>query len=425
MNYIVRQIMHVYRGGYSVLARKIRRLVSIVCKFPLYAIFAPFVLLMRALRPWCLLRLGELSSSRIGHFAANTELYLCEIDAGINRPSGRYVDIFFYQKGNVCNKQLSIMWNRVLRIWPSWIMRGFFRVNQLIPGGGIHEVGNNSQHDRDVYNLFDKYPPHIKFSEEEEARGLAGLRAMGLSSDSKFVCLLVRDGAYLDAVIKGDWSYHNFRDSDIDNYVMCAEMLAKRGYYVFRMGAKVHHPLMSNHPMIIDYATNGMRDDFMDIYLGAKCSFCLSTSSGWDAVPIIFRRPIAYVNMVPIGYMISFLDKSLTICKRYFYMQTNRELTISEIFCADVGFLLRSDSYFSKGIRLLENSPEEICGLATEMVDRIEGTYVSSEEDEVLQEKFWELFLTSVKGASRGELHGKILARYGMAYLRDNKWWVQ
>ena len=35
---------------------------------------------------------------------------------------------------------------------------------------------------------------------------------------------------------------------------------------------------------IIDYANNPLRSDFMDIYLGAKCLFCLTTQTGYDGV---------------------------------------------------------------------------------------------------------------------------------------------
>ena len=44
------------------------------------------------------------------------------------------------------------------------------------------------------------------------------------------------------------------------------------GYYVIRMGVKASKPLKSSNPKIIDYANSKIRNDFLDIYLGAKCS---------------------------------------------------------------------------------------------------------------------------------------------------------
>ncbi len=34
-----------------------------------------------------------------------------------------------------------------------------------------------------------------------------------------------------------EWSYHDYRNSNIKNYFFAAENLARRGYYVLRMGS--------------------------------------------------------------------------------------------------------------------------------------------------------------------------------------------
>ena len=51
----------------------------------------------------------------------------------------------------------------------------------------------------------------------------------------------------------------------------------------------------------------GQRSDFMDIYFGAKCHFFIGVGTGIDAIPDIFRRPILYVNVVPLEHM-SFME---------------------------------------------------------------------------------------------------------------------
>jgi len=147
--------------GRKVFMRKNKLLFSMIFKLPLYVLAIPAVLIMRLIQPWLLVRLGGLISTRIGHFAANTELYLCEQAAGINLPSQRHIDLFYMGGKPICNQQLAIMWHRGLRIWPAWILARINRVNLLIPGGRSHEIGNNTQHDRDVHNLLDRFPPHL------------------------------------------------------------------------------------------------------------------------------------------------------------------------------------------------------------------------------------------------------------------------
>jgi putative glycosyltransferase (TIGR04372 family) len=277
-----------------------------------------------------------------------------------------------------------------------------------------------------VHNLLDRFPPHLKFTPKEEVRGAAGLRALGIPHDARFVCLTVRDSAYLDVHLRGDWSYHNYRDSDIQNYILAAEELADRGYYVIRMGAKVREAIKTVNPRIIDYATNGMRSDFMDVYLGAKCEFCISTGMGLDTLPEIFRRPIVYVNLVPLGYLHTFRKEFISITKKHVSQEDRKSLTMREIFNHGVGFCVHTSGYASKGIELIENTPEEIREVVIEMAERLNGTWQPHEDDEALQHRFGEVFPTdAVEATNKRPLHGEIRARFGAHFLRNNREWLQ
>lgn len=422
--FIERQMIEMRQGGRPVAARKLQRALRITLKLPLYAIGVLAVIVIRLIRPWLLVRFGGLFSSRIGHFAANTDLYLCERDAGINVPDQHYVDLFYMSKP-ICNQQLATMWNRILRIWPVWILAPISRMNRMIPGWESHEIGNNTQNDRDVHNLLDRFPPHLELTAEEEEKGEAGLRALGIPVGAPFVCLIVRDSVYLDTHQPYDWSYHDYRDSDIQNYVVAAEELADRGYFVIRMGATVRESIKTIHPRVIDYATNGMRSDFMDIYLGARCEFCISTGTGWDYIPGIFRRPIVYVSFVPLGALSTFCASNLSLTKTHWFTRENRRLTLKEIFTHGVGFCVYTSDFETKGIRLIENTPEEIRDVVIEMAERLNGTWQAHEDDEDLQRRFWGIFPTDAKTADGKPLHGEIRARFGAAFLRNNRDWLQ
>lgn len=420
ISFVERQLSEIRHGGWAVLFRKMKRVLCIPHRLLLFVLAAPIVLVIHLIRPWLLVRWGELPGPRIGHFAANPELYLCERDAGINLPKQPHLDIHFIEEP-ICNQQLAEMWKRILRVWPAWILPFLRRVNRLIPGGSIHEIGENTQNDRDVLNLMERFSPHLKFTAEEEIRGKRGMYAMGIPVGAPFVCLIVRDSAYLDSHQAKDWSYHNYRDSNIQNYVLAAEELADRGYFVLRMGAKVLEPINSRHPRVIDYAANGMRDDFMDIYLGANCKFCISVGTGFDAVPLIFRRPIVHANLVPLGYLATFRERSLSITKRHILIRENRELTLSEIFSRGVGFVPRTSNYESNGVQLVENTPEEIRDVVVEMLERLDDTWKPQPEDEALQRKFWEIFPVDAKDSSNVPIHGQIRMRFGAQFLRSNK----
>ena len=72
----------------------------------------------------------------------------------------------------------------------------------------------------------------------------------------------------------------------LDSYFSGTKMrwLADQGATVYRMGARVESALPAAHPRVVDYATNGMRTDLLDIWLAATCRIFLSTGAGLDSV---------------------------------------------------------------------------------------------------------------------------------------------
>ena len=409
-------IYHIKTGNWAAIFHVQKKFLWKVTIFLFSPVGLFLVLVMRAIRPWFLVRVNVLVSERIGHFAANTELYLCERDAGINVPEGRYVDLW-YHNWPVCNRQLVAMWNRVLHVGPRWLLAPVSWMNELIPGGEAHRIGLNTMHDRDVLNLLDRFPAHLRCLPDEEERGKAGLRALGIPEGAPFVCLIVRDSSYLkESIPWRSWDYHDHRDCNIQNYVLAAQKLAERGYYVVRMGAVVREAMAVDNPMIIDYAAKGLRTDFMDIYLGAKCSFCISTTTGFDAVPFIFRRPIVFVDMVPLEHVYTFSPKFLSTTKKHWLRNEKRYMTFRELF-SPVFEISKAAGYERKGIDLIESTPEEIAAVVLEMEERLKGTWETTEEDEELQRRFWELLPKST-------LHGEIRSRFGADFLRRHQDWL-
>ena len=82
--FVHQNINHVRQGGVSVLLRKIRKLFREAMSVPLVLTAIPVVIVIRFLAPLLIIRFGKLRGDRIGHFAGNTELYLCERDMGMH-----------------------------------------------------------------------------------------------------------------------------------------------------------------------------------------------------------------------------------------------------------------------------------------------------------------------------------------------------
>jgi putative glycosyltransferase (TIGR04372 family) len=395
-------------------------------KLVTFILFFPVLVFIRLLSPLVLFRFGPLISSRIGHFAANTELYLCEKSTGINVPNQRYLDFFYFDEKIICNSQLAKMWKRTLNIVPFWFFSPITSYISYLPGGSKHLVGKNTQHDRDVHNLLDKYPSQLSFTDEEEEIGKNALISMGIPPTNQFVCFLVRDKEYLSKKLPGfEWDYHSYRDCSIENFGLAALELISRGYYVVRMGAVVEKPFPIDNPKIIDYGYKGLRSDFMDIYLGAKCSFCVSSGAGWDAVPsYLFRKPSVFTNLVPFGYIPTYRKDFICITKHHIDLYTNIELSLTQIYERGVGYCMKSKEYSDNGVALKENTEEEIRDIVLEMEERLTGNFKENEEYLELQSKFWALFPSSFCDERGVPLHGKILGSYGHKYLKTNQDWI-
>lgn len=369
-------------------------------KYVSYGVFPKLFLLpfaiatvvgMKLLSPLILIHVQKVHDWRIGHFATNTELTRLG-DLVRNEQSRRkIVTIYFFGSKESSNEYLTTFWRRKL---PS--VSGHW--GWLIDYFSTRITRNNSTKnstDIDRLGLLQRHSSPYYFSEKEIQFGVNFVKSS--SNDSKFVCLNVRDSEYLKQTRTRDMGYHDYRNSMISSYVRSSEALAELGYTVFRMGAIVNEPLVSKYTRVIDYATNGMRTEFLDIFLGAHCDFAVSVGSGWDSVPTIFRRPLMYVNHLPI---ISFGALTLPIMvypKILVDAKSGEIQTLQELFDKNVAALVKTRDYLDAGIEIRDLSSEELVEAVTEMAQRFEGTFVETPEQKEMQAKLKHILSTHPK----------------------------
>jgi len=402
------------------MVKQIKRMIRLFVSVPLALVF---VIVIRVIRPFILVRIGAMRSDRIGHFVLETDLMLLEQEHGISPRPRRSIDIW-YAPEPISNRVIYEMWKRVMRIWPNWFMVPVFRLNNLMPGSRAHQIPNTASTCLDVHNLIDDAPPHLSFTPSEIEIGNRTLKQMGLGEGDKFVCFIVRDAAYTKMAFPDkDMSYHDYRNCDVDDYVLAAEAVADRGLFVFRMGSVVAKPLRSTHQRVIDYANSRFRSEFMDVFLGANCEFCVSDGLGYYAIPAAFRRPNAYVNYSPFHMFYSSRACDLGIAKTVSSLKTGKRLNLSQMGENGIAQFSHTAQYSDAGVSIDSNTPEEIRDLMIEMLDRIEGSWKSQSGDDELQKSFWRKY-SEVIGKQRTICHGEIRAKYGAQFLRDNRDWI-
>ena len=364
-------------------------------------------------------RFGSLYAGKIGALTGRTLLYLCEKDHDV-QPHNTF-DIFQDGYGEnlyVCNYQLLKMWKRVFstrkRVFLlDGIAKYFFTFCNRFLIRTDHIIAT-TRGEHDVLNLIGKSIIYLKFTEEEVSRAESEMKRMDIARNDSYVCMLNRSQDYLEKTFPlANCDHNSFRSCSIDNYMPAAEEMTKRGHHVIRMGSIVGDLMNTDNPKIIEYAHWGYRTELLDIYLSAHCYFFISCGSGLDEVPWAFKKPVVYVNFHHLEYINSFSPNFITIFRKHWLEKENRFMSVQEIIESGAGRCQTTEQYEDMGIKLIENTPEEIIDVVDEMDKRLKGIWQTTEEDEERQSHFWSFFKSS-------DLHGVINARVGAKFLRQN-----
>ena len=168
------------------------------------------------------------------------------------------------------------------------------------------------------------------------------------------------------------------------------------------------------HKNYFDRSYTLNREDYIDVLLAENCQFCISTGSGFDALPRIFRKPILFVNLLPIINYHSFCKKDLTICK---HLYDSKKLSIQDIFYRRFYNGLDTDFYLKNSLQVVENSSKEILIVTKEMIARLNNDFILTKDNLDLQK----LIKNKIQNLSKDKFkHGKLLSDFGEDYLRKN-----
>lgn len=278
------------------------------------------------------------------------------------------------------------------------------------------------------HGTLNNHKEYISFTEKERIQGQALIKQMGLSEE--FVCFSARDNKYRTEVMKFKTDVQDmssrFRNAPVSNYRMAMEGLQERKFQAVRMGAMAESRIDWNNT--IDYASD-YRSEFMDVFLFSKCKFFVSTPSGIQALAQLFSKPLVSTDVTVLSQRTDYelflsRERDLAIFKKYWWKKENRFLTFREMLereirddihelCSISAFTL----YEREGIIPVDNTPEEINDVVQEMIARLDGTMVYDEEDERLQQRYFELI-----DSFPMKNNFPFMWRVGAKFLKQNPW---
>ena len=445
IEFVIKQINDISNKGIGELKKKFFIISKFFLLLPFYILAFFVCIIIRILKPFLVIRIDSLPSN-FGDFSLWTTHYYSKKKLGIDEPNSLHLDFIYLgaKYKNLYNKQLLKMWKRKLKIYPKYPLHFIYFVNKLLPGWKNHIISTLStrplygykyyseRREDQIDYLLRKIQP-INFTDDEEKLGKKLLRQFGVETKDKFVCFAIRDHTYSDIKLSGlkvDSSYHNYRHTKLENFELAAKFLAEKGYFVFRVGRKAEEEFNVNHSRVIDYANLKLKNDFLDIYLGAKCFFCLSTGFGFDDLPLIFNRPLALIN-TPIVGLRARTNNQIFLTKHHFSIQEKKNLTLSEIFSKNVASAYYNNEYLGKGIKLIDNTPEEIKDLVEEMVDMLNNE-TNDEKANLPQLQFKKIFLENLNRWDKKNLthhqnneQSQIKGQFSNSFLKNNQNWLK
>lgn len=281
------------------------------------------------------------------------------------------------------------------------------------------------QHNADANDTY------ITLTDDEERRGREEAARMGIHGD--FICFSTRDELYRSHIMRYRTDMAN-RSSRYRNYPLSKlrvpmESVEQLGLQAVRMGAMVGESI--DWANTIDYA-HDYRSEFMDVWLFAHCKFFVCDPSGIQAISWLFSRPNAMFNVTiqttrgDYGAMTT-PERDLGIFKKYWLPSEHRHLTLREMIRAeqreDVHTFASVSAYTTydrMGVVPVDNTPEEVTELVTEMARRLDGTMVYTEEDEQLQARYREIVDTTPM-----KHNFPWIFRAGAHFLRTNPWFLE
>ena len=390
----------------------------------LFIIFllSPFLIFIVLIKPIVLIRFGNLDCDRLGRIFV-TELYLLT-----NKFKKQKVKLFdIWVTGDfISNEQYLIILKRKFLVIQQLFI--FYKVLEILS----KYINIYSKHivrleyTFDTYSLLNKHPIQLNLTRQEINKGELILKQFGIPKNAKIICITSRDDLYLKRTHPSvDFSYHNHRNSNVNNYIPAIKALIKKNFYVVRMGKIAAKRLDIKSSKFVDYPFHPLKSDFMDFFFAYKCYFWICSNTGLDEVARVFRKPLLDSNMAPLTGLKVALKKAL-LCLKIHKNYNNKKLSLNEIFDSGVGNSSSSEEFRRKKIKLNELNANQIKDIVLEMTKLMKDSWkIKNKNDLKLQKKFRKLYLSKIKQIDPKFKHEKVNALYSLVFLKKNPWFLK
>jgi putative glycosyltransferase (TIGR04372 family) len=322
-------------------------------------LFALAILVVfKCCQPFVRFQLCVVGFHRYGHLALEPEIFLAEqeIVKATGASPRRVINI--WSLGPVAkqsNRYLASKWKQELFVFPSWLVSSLHSVGSFFP---ILKLSEPKLSVTGSMNGLDKTVSHVSIKAEELEEGKKRLVEIGINPEKPYVCLIVRDGGHYKSKGEIESAGYEFLNFDINNFSGVAEALIESGFQVIRMGSGSERPFTNKPDGVIDYALSSNRSEFLDVFIAATCEFAVSTQTGPDAVCMLFRRPVLYVDVT--SYCQFFFGSKIATWSPVRLHKNGKLLNLSEVANSEIAWFKDPNSFSINGISQQKSSNGEL-----------------------------------------------------------------
>ena len=236
--------------------------------------------------------------------------------------------------------------------------------------------------------------PILTFTNDEITRGELFQSQLLNYLDQAFVCIGISEPQYYE--IKHEPKRYTKSERDIyscmpswQNYISCTQALAHESIKSVRMGQHASiNPVTISNSQIVDYASSA-RSEYNDVWLLKENKFVIAGGCGVHWLASAWNKPCVLTDTYSL-FNTSYGKFDLFI-PQLGYSRSKKKLMKLTWMIAQGPAWAQNRSLVEGDIEIIKNTPEEITEVVLEMNQRIDGTWIESDEDIELQERFRQL----------------------------------
>lgn len=394
-----------------------RALLTGVARGVTTAMALPLLVVAWCIRPLVRVRLCIVGSHRFGHLALEPEMWLAQRQSSTAPRLPRNLDIWSLGSRRVrSNQYLARLWETRLTCPPSWVVGALVRAGRILPALALEQPGMS------IFgpgNGLDVVARQCPAPEPFTAGEVATLREAGVDINRPYVVLVVRDASYYATRGESEDPNTALINGDIRTFVPACEYLVSIGLQVIRLGGPSPQK-MGGPPGCFDYANSDIRTPALDVKLPMNCRFAIATQTGPDALALLGRRPVLYVDVLRFSQ--AFLGTSLATLLPVTFVDpgTGRPWNLAQLCKSPLLAAKYPREFAESGLGFVRVDALELRSLVADYVDELENGV--SDEVSSLRRRVNDRLQQAMEPWGR-QRFGDISAKVSRRWLIANEEW--